>query len=198
MKKLLLSLILFCTFQLLRAQDKVGEYSMSYYQSKPTYAVNYAKDGSYYVYAAPLKGNYEGGMVIANKDVEKMREVFLTARDKFVEWSSVARQNSVTKLTKEMELPQLRLQYYWRFGSNWYFDFNQIPVFRFMVFEDGSHFLTVSSGKLQSATNQFIDSDGFLMVFSSAEEVNEFLACFDPERIKQVQEAKQATEELFK
>jgi hypothetical protein len=198
MKKLMFSLLLLCTFQLLQAQDKVAEYSMSYYQSKPTYDVNYAKDGSYYVYAAPLKGGQEGGMIVAKKDIEKLREVFLAARDKFVEWSGVARQNSVTKLTKEMELPQLRLQYYWKFGSNWYFDMNQVPTFRFMVFEDGSHFLTVSSGKLQSSTNQFIDSDGFLMVFSSAEEVDEFLACFDPERLRQVQESKQAKEELFK
>lgn len=181
------------------AQEKLAEYTLSYYKDRPAQSVSYsAKDASYYVSMPSVDKHDKGGMIVKTKEVEQMREVFIAARDKFVEWSAVARQNSVGKLTKDMELTPLRLSYYWSSVRDWYFDFNQIPNFRFMVFEDGSHYLVISSGKLNSSTNQYIDSSGFLLVFSSADEVNAFLECFDPQKLIELQQKKEATEELFK
>jgi hypothetical protein len=139
----------------------------------------------------------KGGVIIEPNKLEKFKEALTAARDRYIEWSNVAKQNSVTELDKEMEISSPSLKGYW-FQGKWKFDYNQALSYRFKILTDGRHVLIINTGKLQAVDNQFMDHDGMAFVFTTAAEVDSLIAALDPAKAKEYFEEKKKKGDLFR
>lgn len=196
MKTYFLTLSLSLAFLTSFAQDKIGTYEMSYFSKDPVQPVEASKEGSFYVHGASLD-TYKGGIIIEGKKLTEFTAALTAARDKYVEWSQVAKQNAVSELDKQMEIVAPKVQGYW-LSSDWHFDFSSSLTFRFKVMADGKHVLIVTTEKLQASDNQFMHHDGFAFVFTSVAEVNDLLALLDPAKVTAYFEEKEKAKAIFK
>ncbi|EMS34623.1 hypothetical protein C943_03310 [Mariniradius saccharolyticus AK6] len=147
------------------------------------------------------RASERGGFMVS----EKMHAGFLhdlkVARDKYVEWRNVAIENDVRDLRKDVELQPQRINGYFNSGSKWYFDFSVVPTFRFLISEDEgkvTYRMFMMSGKLQASTNEYIDTDGFIIPFSTIEEFDEFIDLVTMEKIEEFKRQKKDKSSLFK
>lgn len=81
--------------------------------------------------------------------------------------------------------------------GKWNFDYSVNLSTRFRIIND-KYLLIIDSDALQSSSNQFIKSDGFRFVFSSAQEIDELINGLDIEKVKEFYSAKNGKEDLFK
>ena len=80
------------------------------------------------------------------------------------------------------------------------FDYVVGLEFEFLVVaSDGitKRLLIVRTGKVTSSTNQYMEVDGYAIVFTDPKEIDEFLSLTSPEKIREFL-AKPKTEEIFK
>jgi hypothetical protein len=88
---------------------------------------------------------------------------------------------------------------YFSYGD-WQFDYIVGLQFEFLVITSEGitkRLLIVRTGKLTSSTNQYMEVDGYAMVFTEPKEIDEFLSLTSPEKIREFL-AKPKTEEIFK
>jgi hypothetical protein len=180
------------------AQDKIGMFEMLYFSDNPAYGIEATEPGDFYVECASLdKLIKRGGVLIEAQNLEGFKEALSAARDRFIEWSDVAKLNSVAELDKEMEISSPSVKGYW-FQGKWKFDYSQALSYRFKILADGRHVLIINTGKLQAADNQFMDHDGMALVFTTAAEVDSLIAALDPVRVKEYFEEKKKKGDLFR
>jgi len=86
------------------------------------------------------------------------------------------------------------------YGSDWHFQFIVNLTFDFKILESGGevkYLLIVRSGKMQSSSNQFMDVDGVVLEFTSAEDIREFVDSISLNKITEFKNKPKA-EDLFK
>jgi hypothetical protein len=142
-----------------------------------------------------------GGLLIKDNKIEKFLECLNTIKIKYIEWVQTAKSNNVTKADKGFDICSFpnNVGAFFSYGD---WQFSQCkPYADFKVFTDSEnktdYMLIVRTGKLVSNTNQFMDVDGINFVFTSVEEVENFINLLSPEKIKAFV-SKPKTEELFK
>ena len=198
MTKALLSGILALVWTSLSAQDDIGTYEMSYDSGHPNYTIQATEEGKFYIACYSLDASSkEGGINVDPKKLEEFKTALTAARDRFVEWSAVAKTNNVTELDKEMDIASPRVGAYW-LTSKWHFSFNETLKFRFKITKDGQHILIINTGKIQASDNQYINHAGLALVFLSAEEVNGLISGLDPAKVTAYFEEKKKKADLFK
>lgn len=196
MNRLLLLIALGCSFPTLYAQEKLGSYEMSFFDK--AYDVQGSEAGKFYVDCATLDARHKmGGFIVEGKEVDAFKASFMQARDKFTEWSNLAKQNGVTDLDKEMEIDFPRLASYFQYGDL-HFAFGQRAKFRFKIMKDGRHVLLAGTGELTASDNQFMKIDGLIFAFKTADEVDAMLQLLDPQKLAEHFAAKKQKADLFK
>lgn len=143
----------------------------------------------------------KGGFLIDPKTYNGFIENLKIARDKYEEWSKVAIENGVKEFSKEVELKHQNVGGYF-YGSKWFFDFNVRPSFTFKVIQSTSkgtqNIMLVDTNKLTSSSNQYIDSEGFILIFSTLVEFDEFLKLVSVEKIQEFKNKSANKDSLFK
>jgi hypothetical protein len=92
-----------------------------------------------------------------------------------------------------------RTNAYFSYGD-WQFDYSVSLEFNFRVIQSGNvtrRLLVIRTGELKSSTNQFMEVDGYAIVFSSPSEIDTFLDLISQGKVKEFM-AKPKTEEMFK
>ena len=139
-----------------------------------------------------------GGFLISNKRLPDFLNVLDSALVKYIEWTNIAKKNKVTDLKKPMGYT-CKVDGYFEYGK-WQFDSNiQIGVdFLILDVNDSIRYiLSITTGNLVSSSNEFIKSDGFVLLFTSVEEINNFRIMILPDNIS-VFLKKPKSEDLFK
>jgi hypothetical protein len=205
MKKII-TLFAICIFALTTfkssAQEKLSSYDNTY--SKKTYEVLISSKEkekfTLYVDAMSLdKLHEEGGFMIDQKQHSDFLSAIEQAKIKYEEWVKTAKENNVTDLEKTMSIKS-KCASYFKYGSKWNFQFLVSLSFDFRVLESGGetkHLLIVRTGELKSSSNEFMKVDGFVLVFSSIDEINGFTAAISLDKISEFVN-KPKSEELFK
>ena len=200
MKKLIFAFIAICMTSQVFAQDKFTSYFQKY--NDKDYAIQVSKSGESYklwIDAMSLDAqNNSGGIMLDEKQHAKFIEALSNARDKYAEWDSVALKNNVTEANKMMEIVS-RTNAYFSYGD-WQFDYSVSLEFNFRVIQSGNvtrRLLVIRTGELKSSTNQFMEVDGYAIVFSSPSEIDTFLDLISQGKVKEFM-AKPKTEEMFK
>ena len=197
--QILLFLFTFIPF-LSNAQEKVNDYDMSYFET-PTYDISATEDKgeiSYYInmYSTEGKSRPVVLMIDNAKDMENFVADVMKAKQTYLKWDSVSVANSVTDLEKRMSVSTSGLQTAFYFGSSWNFDYSNQLTFDFKHI-DKTPTLIIRTGELQSSSNQFIDSDGGIFAFSSAEEIDAFISALEPRHAEDYFAKKKNKENLF-
>jgi hypothetical protein len=200
MKKLIFAFIAICMTSQVFAQDKFTSYFQKY--NDKDYSIQLSKSGESYklwIDAMSLDAqNNSGGIMLDEKQHAKFIETLSNARDKYAEWDSVALKNNVTEANKTMEIVG-RTSAYFSYGD-WQFDYSVSLEFNFRIIQAGNvtkRLLVIKTGELKSSTNQFMEVDGYAIVFSSPSEMGTFIDSISQEKVRAFM-AKPKTEEIFK
>ncbi len=165
-------------------QEKYTSYDNVYSGSKYDVQISSKDSTKYTLYVDMMsldKLSKSGGVMIDEKAHEKFTATLLEAQVKYGEWVKTASDNNVTELDKTMTL-KTKVSGYFLYGSKWNFQFVVNLTFDFKII-DGKNLLIVRTGKMTSSSNQFMTHDGFVFVFSSTEEITEFLDVLSKDKI---------------
>jgi hypothetical protein len=89
---------------------------------------------------------------------------------------------------------------YFQYGTKWNFQFLVDLKFEFKIVESTGkikYLLLIKTGELQSSSNKYMKVDGFVLVFSSSKEIDDFSAAISTEKITEFVN-KPKKEDLFK
>jgi hypothetical protein len=165
-------------------QEKYTSYDNVYSGSKYDVQISVKDSTKYTLYVDMMsldKLSKSGGVMIDEKAHEKFTTTLLEAQVKYEEWVKIANDNNVTEFNKTMSL-KTKVGGYFLYGSKWNFQFVVNLTFDFKII-DGKNLLIVRTGKMTSSSNQFMTHDGFVFVFSSTEEITEFLDVLSKDKI---------------
>ena len=180
----------------MQAQDKVGTYYSSYF--KKEYKVEASLSSGELSIYFDIEGESNSDNVCINIKGEQEITSFITAltlaKQKYSEWTSVAINNNVTKMSKEMDISFPRVTICWS-GSKWWFAFRHRLSPRFMVTESGDC-VFVMSGTATASSNEYIDQKYYL-AFSTPEDFDMLINAITPAAAKEVLNKQQNVEDLF-
>ena len=184
------------------AQEKFTTYDNTY--AKKTYDIQLSiKDNdkfTLYIDAMSLDNLHEtGGFMIDNKKYQGFIDALNQAKIKYQEWVKTAKENNVTELDKEMKI-RSKVSGFFLYGGDWHFQYLVNLTFDFKILESGgetNYLLIIRSGEMQSSSNQFMDVDGVVLVFSSDSEIEEFTNAISLEKINEFKN-KPKSDDLFK
>lgn len=196
MKKILISLTALFAMTVSYAQDKVSTYHSSYFDKEYDILASY-DDKKLNVYIE-VGGEYDSDYVLFDLQGESKIQQFITAlegaKQKFVEWSEVAKQNGVKSFNKDIDVSFPNITIAWR-GSEWRFDFYNKLSPRFVVTDSGKC-VAVMTGEATASDNQYIDQK-YYFALSSASDFDALIAEIKIEKLMSHFNKKSDVETLF-
>lgn len=203
MKKL--TILLFAAFcsTICLAQKKVNEYSVKYTSSegKPSFDIEATepKNGkfTFYIYGWSMDSEDQVGFSIDSKKLPEFFNSLRAVGDKFEEWSKTAKDNQVTDYDKKFDVKFGTYSAFFKYGRDWHFcRFQFSPYFK--VTKDGECLAIFKSYRLTASDNRFMNHEGFMIPFSSKEEIEDFIKALDPNPVLNSESTNAAKDDLFK
>lgn len=182
----------------LLAQDKITTFNMSYFDKQPIYDVQATESGDFYISFFSLDAlSSKAGIIIKSKDLADFKTRIDSARAQYTRWSTVAKENGVTEVDKQIGFYGLTKSYF-LYGGKWHFDESTTLKLRYKILSANVHALIITTGELTASDNQYMDIDGLALVFISSDEIAAFLLALDPQKVIDHYEQKKKQGELFK
>ena len=199
MKKLFLSTLLLSAL-ICFSQEKIGNYNSLFFSknfditaSKPDAIGEF----SYYIDCSSKDtSSKQASLILKNKDVPEFINFLNSIKETYSKWSLTAKENKVSELDKNIEYKKLTYSAAFVYGK-WNFDFSVNLTTRFKII-NGKYLLIIDSDELQSSSNQYIKSDGFRFVFSSAQEIDELVTGLNINLVTDFYNKKNSQDDLFK
>lgn len=199
MKKLFLSTLLLSALVGF-SQEKIGNYNSLFFfknfditASKP----DAKEEFSYYIDCSSKDtSSKQASLILKNKDVPEFINFLNSIKETYSKWSLTAKENKVTELDKNIEYKKLTYSAAFTYGK-WNFDYSVNLTTRFKII-NGKYLLIIDSDELQSSSNQYIKSDGFRFVFSSAQEIEELVTGLNINLVTDFYNKKNSKDDLFK
>jgi len=198
MKKTIFALIMCLTAGILFGQDSFASYLSSYAQKEYAVSISLKGEDKYTLYTDIMSMDRisdQVGIMLDQKSHPGLLSDLTEAKALYSEWIETAKANNVTELEKRMSI-KTRCGGYFHYGSKWNFQYLVTLDYDFKIVE-GKYLLIVRTGKLQSSSNQYIDHDGGVIVFSDPGEIDEFITNLSLEAVQEFRE-KPKSEDLFK
>ncbi len=178
--KSLIVVIFAITFSTSFSQEKFATHNNAY--DKETYKIELSIGGKkkfgLYIDAYSMDEIHKtGGFCIDHKQYQSFITALNEAKQKYEEWTKTAKKNNVRDLDKTMPIKS-KVDTYFLYGRDWHYDFSVNLSFDFEIFDterEPMYLLVISTGKLQSSSNQFMKVDGFDLVFTSEEDIEKFM-----------------------
>jgi len=204
MKKFLLILFVMANFLSISAQEKIGEYKLSYFP-KDTFDIyaDVSNDGdfTYFIFGESKEPGKKVGFILEKKDINSFITELRSIEDKFEEWSNTAKTNSVTNYSKNFDTKFKKVGVFFIFGAEWHFNFTKFKPY-FKVTDQGICLAVFNVDEITDYSNRFIHHNGFMIAFQNKKEIEDFINVLDPEKLlKKAAEQKadqSAKDALFK
>lgn len=199
MKKSILSGLLLLSM-LGYGQEKLAKYSSLFFTN--SYDISASKpdtkgEYSYYIDCSSKDTSSKMvSLILKNKEVPEFIEFLNSIKESYTKWTLIAKENKVTELDKNIEYKNLTYSAAFMYGK-WNFDFSVNLKARYKIVNE-KHLLIIDSDGLQSSSNQYIKSDGFRIVFSSIQEIDELISGLDFKLLEEFYNKKKGQEDLFK
>ncbi len=204
MKKLITMMaLMMCFVGIGFAQEKFATYDNTYINKTYDISINVENDDKFtlYINAMSVDEIHEtGGFMINEKEYQKFIDALQSASLKYQEWDSIARLNNVVELNKKMTDIKCKAGGYFLYYDEWKFQFFLIPTFSFLILESNNEIkrlLIVGSGQMTASSNQYMDVDGVMLVFSSIVEIQDFINLISISKINEFKNQPKK-EDLFK
>lgn len=194
-KVLLLVAMCFCCISVF-SQKKIDSWSCSYFNKEYDIecSTELDKNGAFdlFIEVAGESENRKVCLDISSKNIPLLIDFLNNIKNKFIEWSNIAKENNVTDTSKEMDFTSPKMTVCWQ-SSKWWFSFNQRLTPKFIVLKDGTCAISMYK-KVSSSSNQYIEQKIY-WVLSSPEEIEELIAKIQPEKIiEKLKEEKKASD----
>lgn len=207
MKKLLLILI-FVSFSLSYSfsQKIYSEYSSKYFSRKYDLEVSFNKDDEtkYNIWINATSNDdlvSKVGIKVKSEIIDTLINSLVKIKDKYVEWSNIAKEKNVTELYKDFPINIPAVDGFFYYYDDWEFDYSIIPTAHFIIMksknEELYYLLLIELGELKSSSNEFIKCKGLYIGLSSIKEIDDFITKISPETILKFKTIPK-TEDLFK
>lgn len=137
----------------------------------------------YYVcFDAQTKRGY-GDVWIKYKDLAKFRQALIDARDKYVEWSNIAKENNVKNFRKDIPVKFPKPIYWWKIaGERFYDDYTGWK----MIFSASENFrFAFMLAETKHMKNRYI-TENYEIVFSCVDDFNSLIDLLDPAKVDAV------------
>jgi len=199
MKKSILSGLLLLSM-LGYGQEKLAKYSSLFFTN--SYDISASKpdtkgEYSYYIDCSSKDTSSKMvSLILKNKEVPEFIEFLNSIKESYTKWTLIAKENKVTELDKNIEYKNLTYSAAFMYGK-WNFDFSVNLKARYKIVNE-KYLLIIDSDGLQSSSNQYIKSDGFRIVFSSIQEIDELVSGLDFKLVDEFYNKKKGQEDLFK
>lgn len=199
MKKSILSGLLLLSM-LGYGQEKLAKYSSLFFTN--SYDISASKpdtkgEYSYYIDCSSKDTSSKTvSLILKNKEVPEFIEFLNSIKESYTKWTLIAKENKVTELDKNIEYKNLIYSAAFMYGK-WNFDFSVNLKARYKIVNE-KYLLIIDSDGLQSSSNQYIKSDGFRIVFSSIQEIDELVSGLDFKLVDEFYNKKKGQEDLFK
>jgi lipoate-protein ligase A len=182
------------------AQDKIASYNSSFFSKNFDVTATKPDEKGIYSYYIDCysrdTSSKQVSLILKSNEIPEVIEFLNSLKDTFSKWSITAKENKVTELDKNIDYKKLTYSAAFSYGK-WNFDFSVKITSRFKII-DNKYLIIVDSDELQSSSNQYIKSTGFRIVFSSVEEIDEFIKCLDVSKVQSFFNSKNSKEDLFK
>lgn len=191
MKPILLALMLCCLNGV--SQVKFDTYTSTFLKKDFNIEIAKSEKENYILYigvASLDKLSKEANLMVSQKANADFKQFLKGVQETYVKWKETAEQNKVTELNKTIKSKSLKLEAAFFYGSKWNFDFDVILNARVQIIEN-KILLIISSGKLESSSNQFTTHDGVILVFSEPKEVDDFINKLNEEKAIKATEEKE-------
>lgn len=199
MKKSILSGLLLLSM-LGYGQEKLAKYSSLFFTN--SYDISASKpdtkgEYSYYIDCSSKDTSSKlVSLILKNKEVPEFIEFLNSIKESYIKWTLIAKENKVTELDKNIEYKNLTYSAAFMYGK-WNFDFSVNLKARYKIVNE-KYLLIIDSDGLQSSSNQYIKNDGFRIVFSSIQEIDELISGLDFKLLEEFYNKKKGQEDLFK
>src|SRR5680860_96209 len=158
------------------AQEKFTAYDNTYIGK--TFDINLSlEEEELYIDAMSLDELYDkGGIRISKKQHQDFLNAIAEAKTKYIEWVKIAKENNVKTFNKSMNIKSV-VGSYFLYGSEWKSQLIVNLAFDFQILEDEgelTYLLIIRTDELKASSNEHLKVDGFLLVFSSVNEIDAF------------------------
>lgn len=143
-----------------------------------------------------INNNDRISLLIKHYKYDKFIEYLENIKSKYVEWKNIAIANNIEEINKTIEIKAPIIDAVFHY-SDWHMDGLVHLETKFTKFDDNFSIL-INSDELTSWSNEFIKNKGFLMIFRSEEEIEDFINKLNNEKAIELIKSKEAKEDLFK
>lgn len=182
MKKLFLIFYLFAIIIPVRAEQKVGDYTNSYFNK--SFDIEAAEKNnkieSVYIGIPTDMESRKGFLEVKGKELEQFKTALELARDKYLEWKKIAQENNVTDMSKEMGINFPKVTIAWH-GTQWWFSFGNKINLKFLILDNGK-MVASWAPEVTASSNRYIDQRIYF-VFGDEEDFNNLISQLDGQRI---------------
>ena len=194
MKKLLFisSLMLFIFTVRSYSEKVISTYSLSYFNKQYDIEASDIKNGQFSLYVqVNAEKDFTRAMIgLKSQDIPEFIEFLNKMKEKYIEWSDVAKTNKVINISKDMDLKSPSITICWS-SSEWFFSFGQKLQPRFLVIDNGKMVVSIYK-KVTASSNRYIDEEIY-WVFSDPKEIDELILQLNINQImKKLQEDEKA------
>jgi len=140
---------------------------------------------SFWINAMPLDQQTKKISIKASeRELKDFKEFLISSKSIFAEWRKISLDNKVEKIYKEIENKRLMLTIGFINNSDWEFSYNAVIVSYFVILEGKDPILMIRNNlNLKSTKNE--STEGFAIVFSSVDEIDDFVDKLDFNKAKE-------------
>lgn len=183
MKKIILVLCLLTFILPIKAQQKVGEYTNSYFSK--TFSIEAAEKNNkienVYIGVQTDLDFRKAYISVEGEDLELFKNALELARDKFSEWKKIAKDNNITEMCKEMGIDFPEVAVAWLYGGEWEFSFDNKINLAFLILDDGQ-MVAAWAPIVTSSSNSYIDQKIYF-AFADEKDFDDIINQLDGQRI---------------
>ena len=183
MKKIILVLCLLTFILPIKAQQKVGEYTNSYFSK--TFSIEAAEKNNkienVYIGVQTDLDFRKAYISVEGEDLELFKNALELARDKFSEWKKIAKDNNITEMRKEMGIDFPEVAVAWLYGGEWEFSFDNKINLAFLILDDGQ-MVAAWAPIVTSSSNSYIDQQIYF-AFADEKDFDDIINQLDGQRI---------------
>lgn len=183
MKKIILVLCLLTFILPIKAQQKVGEYTNSYFSK--TFSIEAAEKNNkienVYIGVQTDLDFRKAYISVEGEDLELFKNALELARDKFSEWKKIAKDNNITEMCKEMGIDFPEVAVAWLYGGEYEFSFDNKINLAFLILDDGQ-MVDAWAPTVTSSSNRYIDQKIYF-VFADEKDFDDIINQLDGQRI---------------
>jgi hypothetical protein len=123
-----------------------------------------------------------GGIMVSTVEHENFLQILDSAKQKYVEWIDIAKKNNIHSFNKKMKYKSIVGGGYFEHKKDLNIEYLIYLSFNFKIDED-KYYLSFKTGELASTIDNSIKHEGFVLIFSSVEEIEYFIELLSKDNV---------------